>query len=219
MPGQGEHGRVCHGLHHRDLLLRSHPQPLGPGAGARGLLRRGRRRRGGAGLLVCRGLGHRRVHPPARRLLRRDGDQAHLWGGVPLWPHRLRLLPGPDGPPGPGRRRLRRRAGRRDGQGPQGRHQPGHARRGPAGRAHRGRAGHEDRHPRRLLRRRPGPRGASRRPPGGPGAEGPWGGAGGVRLPGDAVCHPYLLYYRRRRGQLQPVPVRRGEIRLAGGGL
>ena len=50
-------------------------------------------------------------------------------------------------------------------------------------------------------------------------AAGPGGRAGGAVLPHDGVCHPDLLYHCLRGGLLQPVPVRRGEVRLAGGGV
>ena len=58
------------------------------------------------------GLRYRRLHPPASQPLRLHGHQAHLRPRVPLRPHRLRLLPGPDRSPGPQRGRLRPRAGR-----------------------------------------------------------------------------------------------------------
>ncbi len=58
----------------------------------------GREHRGG-GLrhgLDRPGLRHRRLDPPARRPVRRRGDEAHLRPGVPLRPDRLRLVAGPD---------------------------------------------------------------------------------------------------------------------------
>ena len=42
--GQDQHGRVRHGVVHRELGLRPHPQPLGPGAGAGRVVAAGRRR-------------------------------------------------------------------------------------------------------------------------------------------------------------------------------
>lgn len=58
------------------------------------------------------GLRYRRLHPPARQPVWLHRHQAHLRPRVPLRPHRLRLLPGPDRSPGPQRGRLRPRAGR-----------------------------------------------------------------------------------------------------------
>ena len=70
--------------------------PWDRGAGSRRLLRRCR---GGGGRplqLVRHRVGHRRLHPPASRILRRHRDQAHLRHRVPVRADRLRLLPGPD---------------------------------------------------------------------------------------------------------------------------
>ena len=54
---------------------------------------------------------------------------------------------------------------------------------------------------------------------GGSGAEKSGGGAGGAGLPSAGIRRARLLYHRRGGGQLQPVPVRRGKVRLAGGGV
>ena len=45
------------------------------------------------------------------------------------------------------------------------------------------------------------------------------GGGGAAPFPVLEYARARLLYHRRGGGQLQPVPVRRGEVRLAGGGL
>ncbi len=89
---------------------------------------------------------------------------------------------------------------------------------GTALRPHRRRAGQAHRPARRVLRRLAGAGGGRRRPGRRRGAPG----AGAVvevvpapaGLRGARLLHPGL-----RRGLLQPGPVRRGEIRLAGGGL
>jgi aspartyl-tRNA(Asn)/glutamyl-tRNA(Gln) amidotransferase subunit A len=77
-PRQDQHGRVRHGLVHRELRLRHQPQPVGPGQGpgrlVRRLVRRGGRLRGAAGHRHR----HRRLDPPARRGLRHRRHQAHL---------------------------------------------------------------------------------------------------------------------------------------------
>jgi len=52
---------------------------------------------GGGGLRPARArLGHRGVHPPAGRLLRRGRHEAHVRRGLALRPRRLRQLPRPD---------------------------------------------------------------------------------------------------------------------------
>ena len=66
---QDEHGRVRHGLLQRDVRVRRHPQPVGPGARARRLVRRLGRGRGGRGGPARAGHRHRRLHPAAGRLL------------------------------------------------------------------------------------------------------------------------------------------------------
>ena len=96
-------------------------------------------------------LGHRRVHPPARLLLRRYWHQAHLRHRVPVRAYRLCLLPGSNRPSVPGRGGLRRCAGYAPGPGQAGRHQPGGGLRPSAGPPHRRRAGAENRHPGRVL--------------------------------------------------------------------
>ena len=129
----------------------SHPQPMGPYPGPRRILRR----RGGGGScwagVVRHWLGHRRVHPPARLLLRRYWHQAHLRHRVPVRAYRLCLLPGSNRPSVPGRGGLRRCAGYAPGPGQAGRHQPGGGLRPSAGPPHRRRAGAENRHPGRVL--------------------------------------------------------------------
>ena len=86
--------------------VRADPQPLGRGAHPRrvvgGLGRGGRRRPGAAGA----GDRHRRLDPPARRLLRRRRPEADLRPGQPVRPDRLRQLARPGRP-------LRARRGRR----------------------------------------------------------------------------------------------------------
>ena len=174
--GQDQHGRVRHGVVHRDLGLRSHPQPARHRPGPGGLVGGVGRRRGRRLRPPGPRLGHRRLHPPAGRPVRGGGDEAHLRHGVPLRPGGLRQLPRPDravrhhG----GRRRPALRRDRRPRPGRLHLAQPAHApgalgarRRG--GRADRGRA---DRAARRGRPRRGGPgtpgrRGLRRRP--GPG--------------------------------------------------
>ena len=75
--GKTNHGRVRHGLLHRELRLFHHPQPLESRPRTRRLL--GRLRRRGVGRPVHRRAGHRhrRVDPPAGVLLRRG------WGSSP----------------------------------------------------------------------------------------------------------------------------------------
>ena len=94
-PGQDEHGRVRDGLVHRELGVRAHPQPVGHRPDPRRL-----RRRLGRGAGRVRGAagdrhGHRRLDPAARRGDRHGRRQADLRRGVPLRPHRLRVVAGP----------------------------------------------------------------------------------------------------------------------------
>ncbi len=186
----------------------------------RRLLRRGGRRGSGRGGVVRHRLGHRRLHPPARRPLRRHRHEAHLRLRVPVRPGRLRLLPGSARPHRPLRRRLRGGAGAPPWAGSPGRHQSGAPHRGTALRPHRRRAGQAHRPARRVLRRRAGAGGGRRRPGRRRGAPGAGGGGGGGVLPAPAGLRgARLLHPGLRRGLLQPGPVRRGEIRLAGGGL
>jgi len=75
-------------------------RPITPGTSAAFGRKLRRQRRGrGRGLRLRRsGLGHRRLHTPARQPLRRGGAEAHLRPGVALRPGGLRQLPGPDRP-------------------------------------------------------------------------------------------------------------------------
>ncbi len=66
------------------------------------------------------GHGHRRLHPPTRRVLRHHRHQTHLWSGVALRHGGIRLQPGPGRADGAQCRRLRAVAVRhvRAGSGP-----------------------------------------------------------------------------------------------------
>ena len=56
--------------------------------------RRRRRRAHGAG---GDGHGYRRLHPAAGGIQRRLRSAAHVWAGIALWPHRLRIVARPGG--------------------------------------------------------------------------------------------------------------------------
>ncbi len=72
------------------------PQSLGSRARARRLLRRqcrgGRGRRGGRHA----GIGHRRIDPPTRGVVRRGGPEADVRAGLALRPDRVRVVARPD---------------------------------------------------------------------------------------------------------------------------
>ncbi len=174
--GQDQHGRVRHGLVHRDLGVRTDPQPPRHRPGPGGILGGIGRRRGRRVRPPGPRLGHRGIDPPAGRPVRGGGHEAHLRHGVPLRPGGLRQLAGPD-------RAVRHHGGRR--RPPLRRHrrprprrldlaQPSHPA-GPLGpRRRRGRPdrGRADRAPRRRRPRRGGPGPPGRRgpvPPPGPG--------------------------------------------------
>ena len=97
-PGQDEHGRVRHGLVHRVLGVRAHPQPVGhrphPGRLRRRLGRVARCLRGPAGDRH----GHRRLDPPACGDDRHGGGEADLRRRLPLRPRGLRVVAGPGRP-------------------------------------------------------------------------------------------------------------------------
>ena len=110
---QDEPRRVRHGVLHRELRLRPHPQPPRSRAGARGLERWKRRRGGGRVQRLLARQRHRRLDPPARRALRGRRGQADLRTlGLPLRRGRLRQQPRPG-------RAVRPHGGRRRG-GPRG---------------------------------------------------------------------------------------------------
>ncbi len=92
--GQDQHRRIRHGLLHRELGLRPHPQPLGPRARPGRLLRRicgG----GGRPHVLCRpGHRYRRLRPSAGCLLRRHRPQDLLRPCFALWFDRLWILAG-----------------------------------------------------------------------------------------------------------------------------
>ena len=92
--GQDQHGRVRHGLVHRELRVRPQPQPVGPGQDPGRLVRRVRRRGGGLRGAAGHRHRHRRLDPPARRGLRHRRHQAHLRRLVPLRRGRVREQPG-----------------------------------------------------------------------------------------------------------------------------
>jgi hypothetical protein len=145
---QDQPRRVRHGLVHRELGVRPHPQPPRPRAGARWFLGRFGRCGGlGHGAPGAR-LGHRRLDPPARLPVRPGGREAHLRHRLPPRPGRLRLVARPDRSVRRHRRR-RRAAARGDRRArpgrldvapparPRGQRPPGRRRRRPAGRHHR----------------------------------------------------------------------------------
>ena len=94
-PGQDQHGRVRHGLLHRELRLRPDPQPVGPGPDS------GRLRGRVLGRAGCvRGAAghrhrHRGVDPAAGFGDRHRRGQADLRGHVALRPGGAGLQPGP----------------------------------------------------------------------------------------------------------------------------
>ena len=90
-PRQDQHGRVRHGLVHRELRVRPQPQPVGPGQDPGRLVRRVRRRGGGLRGAAGRRHRHRRLDPPARRGLRHRRHQAHLRRLVPVRRGRVRV--------------------------------------------------------------------------------------------------------------------------------
>ncbi len=213
---QDQHGRVRHGVLHRELGVRHHPQPArhhpGPGRVVRRIGGGGGRRVRPDGL----GLRHRRLHPPAGRPVRGGGDETHLRHGVSLRPGGLRQLAGPDRPVRPlgGRRRpaVRRDRGPRPGR--LDITEPPHAA-GPVG-PRRGDRGADRRRAVRVPRRRPSG-GDGPDPPGGRGLHGRRGpGRGGLGAGGPA-WPVRLLPDRPGRGLLQPGPLRRGPVRPAGG--
>ena len=135
-------------------------------------------------------------------LLRRHRHEAHLRHRVPVRAHRLRLLPGPDRARWPGTPRTAPpcwicfRAGtERDGTS-SGLRPPGTCWQRLSGDV----TGHEDRHSRGVLRRRPGCRRCGQSVAGrGRGAEGPRGARWrSVSLPIMEYVVPDLLYHRRR---------------------
>ncbi|MCI3949522.1 MAG: hypothetical protein K0R11_1456, partial [Acidimicrobiales bacterium] len=96
--GEDQPRRVRHGLLDRALRLRAHPQPPRPLPGPGGVERGERRRRGRRLRRPRPRVRHRRLGPPAGRLLRRGRGQADLRPGEPLRAHRLRLVARPDRP-------------------------------------------------------------------------------------------------------------------------
>ncbi len=103
---QDEPRRVRDGLVHRELGVRSHPQPARPLQGPGRLQRRQRRRRGRRLRAHLARVRHRRIDPPAGGALRCRRREADVRPGEPLRPRRLRVEPRPD-------RALRRHGGRR----------------------------------------------------------------------------------------------------------
>ena len=91
---QDQHGRVRHGLLHRELRLRAQPQPVGPGPDPGRLVRRVGRRGGRVRGAAGHRHRHRRLDPPARRGLRDRRHQAHLRRLIPVRGGGLRLEPG-----------------------------------------------------------------------------------------------------------------------------
>jgi len=101
---QDEHGRVRDGLVHREQRLQADPQPVGPGARP-GRVLGGLGRRGGVAHGAPRPRQrHRRLDPPAGRVLRPHRSEAHLGPRQPLRPRGLRLVPRPGRPSRPHRR-------------------------------------------------------------------------------------------------------------------
>ncbi len=178
------------------------------------------RRGGGWGVLVCPGQRHRRFHPPAQLLLRRDRHQAHLWYGFPLWPHRLRvplwirLGPWPALPRTAPLCWICSRAGtERDGTSLE--FDCGHLLENLSADLTGMKIGIPmDCFGDGLTRRCREPCWSAAQVLWDRGAE-----VVDCTLPVMQVRGAYLLYHRRGGGQLQPVPVRRRQIRLAGPGL
>ena len=164
---QDQHGRVRHGLLHRDLGLRHHPQPARHDPGPRRVLGRIGRRRGRRLRPAGPRLRHRRVDPPAGRPVRGGGHEADLRHRLALRAGGLRLLARPDRPVRHhgGRRRPALRRHRRPRPSGLDLAQPAHPP-GPVGARRRGRRDdrrHAHRVPRRRRPRRGGP-GATRPP-------------------------------------------------------
>ncbi len=216
-PGQDEHGRVRHGLVHRVLGVRAHPQPVGHRPHPGWL-----RRRLGRGARCLRGPavdrhGHRRLDPPARGDDGHGGGEADLRRRLPLRPRGLRVVAGPGRPlrAHGARRRAAARGDRRV--------RPARLhldrRTGAVGR--RGRAGRGVRRPHGSARRR-GPRAGRRGLPAGRRARLPRrGGAVGEarrrgrrgQLPALRVRPGRVLPDPPQRGVVQPRPVRRDALR------
>ncbi len=159
---------------------------------------------------------HRRLDPPARRLLRRARHEAHLRARVALRRHRVRVLAGPGRPLRQGRGGRRGAARDHRGRRSDGLDRGGRA--GPRlpGRARAGDRGHEDRGPGGVLHRRDGSRGGAR------GARGHRR-AREARRPhraGLAAAHRVrarrVLRDRARGGLVEPRALRRREVRPAG---
>ena len=110
---QDQPRRVRDGVVHRELGVRSHPQPARSVTRSRRLERRFRGRGCGRVRTARSRLRHRRLDPPARRALRGRRREAHLRPRVALRPHRVRELARSDRPVRHHRRR-RRAAPRRD---------------------------------------------------------------------------------------------------------
>ena len=214
---QDQHGRVRHGLVHRELRVRAQPQPVGPGQDPGRLVRRVRGRGGGLRGAAGHRHRHRRLDPPARRGLRHRRHQADLRRLVPVRRGRVREQPGHARAVRPDRARhgaaargdvrarpvrlhLDRRAGAAGGG------------RGPRGRRER----HADRRGHRAERRglpagRPGQvrrGGRAARVAGRQGHRGV--------LPALQVRAARLLPDRAQRVLVQPGPVRRHALRAAG---
>ena len=148
--GQGQHGRVRHGLQWRIQRLRRRPESLGHQPRPRGQQQRLHRLRGRRLRAPGPGQRHGRLRAPASLLLQRDRPAAHLRRAEPLRPGRHGLQHGSGGPRG----RLRRGPGsgpQRHGRpGSPGQHLPAPARRRapgppsarpPSGAAHRAAGG------------------------------------------------------------------------------
>ena len=90
--GQGEHGRVRHGLVHRALRLRAGAPSARSRSGARRLVRRLGGAGGGRRRARRARLRDRRLGAPAGQLLRRRRRQAELRPGEPLRPGGVRLV-------------------------------------------------------------------------------------------------------------------------------
>ncbi len=100
VPGQDQPGRVRHGLVQHDQRVRPGDQPVVAGGREAGAGRLVRRVGGGGGGGTGDGGdrdGHRRLDPPAGRVLRHRGHEADLWPVQPLGRGGVRLLAGPSG--------------------------------------------------------------------------------------------------------------------------
>ena len=211
---QDEHGRVRHGQLDGELGLRGDAQPARHQQGSGGQQRWFRRSRRGWVHSARTRLGHRRVHPSARGLVRGGRDETHLRTRVAVRVGRLRQFARSDRPvcdDRRGRRVVVRRAGRSR---PARQHLVAVAAGADAGDGARRGGGDPGRAvprpDRRLRARRGGPGARGRRRAGRRRRQG--GGGVGARVRVRAVG---LLPDCAGGGLVEPGPLRRGPLRAA----